>query len=99
MTAKIRSAIASGQLEPSDALEKSQRAVAASLSTVEARLEQLQKTSEATWEDMRIDVDTAWEDLSRSVQKLVARLSDQSPPDRKPFDGREPQDQEQRVDL
>lgn len=78
VSAKINNAVRAGRIEGSEQLERAQHAVDANIANVEARLEQLRKSSDCNWEELRADVDTAWEDLSQSVKKLVARFSDDS---------------------
>lgn len=74
----IKRAIASGQLEPSDKLKCTQRAVEVRLAVAETRLKTLQKSSPQEWEQLKDELEDAWEDLSHSINKLVARIKDQS---------------------
>ncbi len=76
--AAIKNAIATGQIESSERLERAQRAMDAHLATAESRIERLRKSGDDAWEDARNEVDNAWEDLSQLIKKLVARLSDES---------------------
>ena len=75
--AAIRHAVATGRVEPTEELERAQRAMAANLKAAEFRLAELRKSSETEWEDLRVDLDDAWEDLFRSVKQLVSRYTDQ----------------------
>ena len=74
----IRHEIAKGRLRSSDKLEFEQRAMEIRLATAESRLMTLQKSREDEWEQLRDDLENAWEDLSQSINKLVARIKDQS---------------------
>lgn len=77
--AAITHAIESGSLKPSDRLNCEWRAMEVRLTTAESRLEKLRKSGEEGWEDLRYELDDAWEDLSHSINKLVARIRDESP--------------------
>ena len=76
--AGIKRAIEAGSLQSSDKLERAQRAMEARLAIAEARLGALQKSSEEEWEELRDELDDAWEDLAQSINKLVARIKDES---------------------
>lgn len=76
--AAIKHAVATGSLRSSDELEHAQRAIQVRLAAAESRLMALQKSSEAEWEDLREELEDAWEDLSHSINKLVARIKDES---------------------
>ena len=76
--AAIKHAIAAGNLKSSDKLECEQRATETRLATAESRLESLQKSGEDGWEAQRDKLEDAWEDLSYSINKLVARIKDES---------------------
>jgi predicted nucleic acid-binding Zn-ribbon protein len=78
VNAQIRSAMIAGQIDASEKLEQSQRAVDVNLAEAEAKIERLRKSDEDTWEAVQLEIETAWEDLSHSVKKLVARFSDGS---------------------
>jgi hypothetical protein len=74
----IKHEIATGCLQSSDKMECEQRALDIRLATAESRLKALQKSREDEWEPLRDDLDSAWEDLSRSINKLVARIKDET---------------------
>jgi hypothetical protein len=76
--AAIKRAITMGSLQPSDKLEFAQQAIEARLATAESRLETLQKSDDEGWEGLRAELEDAWEDLSHSINKLVARIKDES---------------------
>lgn len=74
----IKHEIAQGRLQSSDKLECEQRAMNIRLATAESRLKALQKSREDEWAPLREDLDNAWEDLSHSINKLVARIKDET---------------------
>lgn len=76
--AAIKSAITAGRLKSSNELEQGQQAMETRLVAVEARLEALRKSGEDEWEQLRDELEDAWEALSHSINKLVARLKDES---------------------
>ena len=76
--AAIKHAIATGSLKSSEKLECAQRAMEARLAAAESRLEALQKSGEEGWEQLGDELDNAWEDLAQSINKLVARIKDES---------------------
>lgn len=76
--AAIKHAVATGSLRSSDELERAQRAMQVRLAAAESRLKALQKSGEAEWEDFREELEDTWEDLSHSINKLVARIRDES---------------------
>lgn len=80
VNAKIRNAIATGQIDASEQLGHARRAVDMNLATVETQVEQLRKSGEDAWVGIKDDIETAWEDLSQSIKKLVARFTDASEP-------------------
>ena len=76
--AAIKRAITTGSLQSSEKLESVQQAMDTRLAAAELRLEALQKSGEAEWEQLRDELESAWEDLSQSINKLVARVKDES---------------------
>ena len=76
--AAIKRAIMTGSLKSNEKLESAQQAMDTRLAAAELRLEALQKSGEAEWEQLRYELESAWEDLSQSINKLVARVKDES---------------------
>ena len=74
--AKIRNALRTGRLAPSNQLEAAQRAVDANLKAVARSLDRLHKAGDVEWEIQRTALETTWEDLYRSVKRLVAVMDD-----------------------
>lgn len=74
----LKSAITTGRLKSSDKLQRAQRAMEMRLTTAESRFESLQKSGEEEWEQRRDELENAWEDLSHAINKLVARVKDES---------------------
>ena len=76
--AAIKRATTTGSLQCSEKLESAQQAMDTRLAAAELRLEALQKSGEAEWEQLRNELESAWEDLAQSINKLVARVKDES---------------------
>lgn len=74
----VAHAIAAGNLNSSEKLESAKQAIEMRLAMAESRLEILQKSGEEGWEDLRYELENAWDDLSGSINKLVARIKDES---------------------
>ena len=66
--AKIRCAIAGGQIEASEPLARAQCAIEVNLKTAEVSIELLRKSSDECWQDKASGVETALEDLSRAIK-------------------------------
>jgi hypothetical protein len=75
VTARIRSAVATGDLEMSEQLIQVQRQAEIHLATVERRLKQLEVTDDESWQRQKQILEDGWEDLLRSMKNIVARLS------------------------
>lgn len=76
--AGIKRADAAGRLQPSEKLKCAERAMETRFASAKSRLEMLQKADDEGWEELRDELENAWDDLSQSINKLVARLKDES---------------------
>lgn len=78
VNARLKSAIATGRIDPNLQLEQAQRAVDLNLAAAAKQIARVRKAGADDWESLTDEVDSAWEDLSQSIKKLVARFSDLS---------------------
>ncbi len=76
VNAKITCAINSGEIAPSERLDRARRAIDVGLAIAEVRLDQLRKSGEDDWMNVSVEVESAWEELSRSIKRLVSTISE-----------------------
>ena len=73
--AKIKGAVAGGQMELEATLKNAEQLADAQVETVKRRLARLREAGEDSWDDAKQGVDEAWEELSVAIKKIVARFS------------------------
>ena len=73
--AKIKGAVAGGQIETIELLQKAEAEADSQLAKVQRRLERLKSAGNDSWEDLKGGTESAWDDLSKSMKKIAGRLS------------------------
>ena len=73
--AKIKGAVADGQIEAVELLQKTEAKADSQLAKVKRRLERLKTAGDDSWEELKDGTESAWEELSESLKKIADRLS------------------------
>ena len=73
--AKIKGAIAEGEVEAAEQLEMVEAQLDEYVVDAQTRIEQMKDASEDAWEELKDDVEESWENLSQSVKRVIDRFS------------------------
>jgi uncharacterized protein with FMN-binding domain len=73
--AKIKGAVADGQIEAIELLQKAEAQADSRLEKVQRRLTRLKAAGDDSWEELKDGTESAWRDLSASIKKIGRKLS------------------------